>query len=108
MFSCMLYAGVCAMAPAAEKLYDDYCKKNGCEKPVRGFGFLSLRNPILRHPYQAYLYFLIGVFMMYFCFGKAITTLRPRYLISYVSCILEGFGLLSLLHKIALRGHVQG
>jgi hypothetical protein len=104
----MLYAGVCAMAPVMEKLHDDYFKTNEYEKPKGGLGFLSLHNPILKRPFQAYSCFLVGVFLMYLCCGGKPFAMGHRNLISYVSCCLEGFGLMSLRHKIALRGHVQG
>jgi hypothetical protein len=108
LFSSILHAGVSAMAPAVEKLYDDTCKHAECEKPSTRFGVLSCLHALLKNPFQAYSCFLVGLFIIYcLCGGKPLS-IRSRYIISYVSCCLEGFGLTSLLYKISHRGHVQG
>jgi len=106
-FSYMLWAGACAMVPALRQLVDgndvDECKKRSGEN-----GISKVLNMMLKRPFQTYSVFLVGCFIAYLLKGGNPMTVGWRNGVAFVSCILEGFGLISLRSKIALRGHVKG
>jgi len=103
VFACMLWKGGSMMSSAfcnAATSDDDNQKPGGGLAEVFKSGLC---------PFKAYALFLVACFGMYSVLGGNLfhgTTWRNR--VAYVSCCLEGFGLVSLLKKIRIRGHVQG
>jgi len=58
--------------------------------------------------FQVYACFLMATSMVYYSLGGNLRMALPEERLAYVSCIAEGFGLLSLRIKIARQGSVSG
>jgi len=58
--------------------------------------------------FQIYASFLMVVSMVYFALGGSIRTASSEDKLAYLSCLAEGFGLLSLRIKIERQGSVSG
>jgi len=101
VFTYMVWAASRMMASAFRNIAkgdDDNKKRSG------GFGLPQ----VFTCPFKAYSFFLIACFILYNILGGDIHKSTWRNRIAYISCCLEGFGLISLLRKIADRGHVRG
>lgn len=82
-----------------------------------GFGCFSLRSGMCRkdiggvvqNPYRAYTCLLAGLYVLYhFVGGGSILRSAKEDHLGFLSCVAEAYGLISLLYKINLRGHVNG
>jgi len=102
VFTYMIWAAARMMGTAfghLTNLEEDNEKRGGENWPFLEF---------LKCPFKAYSFFLLACFVTYNVMGGNITQTTPRNRIAYFSCCIEGLGLVTLLKKIAIRGHVRG
>jgi len=102
VFAYMLSAAARVLAPAFCNLASEKSDDDDQKTHTGGFRLF----PVC--PFKAYSYFLFACFVMYLIMGGNIFATTWRNRVAYVSCCLEGFGLISLQKKIAHRGHVRG
>lgn len=89
--------------------------QNTFSKCTDTLGALDFRNltskdfaVLLRNPFQLYIVFLMAGSVIYQILGGNFKAINTVDLLGYVSTVGEGFGLLSLRHKIECKGSVAG